>query len=173
MKYVKTSVFAVAGVLITLILPISTHAQKDVKVTNSPSEPVPVTGTVSVGNVVEFKLVIPVGAFSKRTTELGLFQVVSGPDTEGTSYAITSMTVTNRGSATTAASLNGMWGNTNDCIAFDGLQVSLGPIVELAPGQTIHLSFPQPFVLSAKPGAVSCLRGNSLGATFTVVGYRF
>jgi hypothetical protein len=176
MKHIKNSLVVFAVVLAvtavgTFFIPSFTHgqppttAQKDVKVINSPSEPVPVTGTVSVGNVVGFHPVIPAGAFSvSRFGEA----IVSGPDPAGTSYAITSLTIANTNeSASAGLTISGAWGD--DCVfAFS----PAGIFVPVPAGDTIHLSFPQPFVLSAQPGAVSCLKGSS-SIHYTVIGYRF
>src|SRR4030095_8012742 len=110
MRYIKNSITAFAVVLITLIFPTSMQAQKDVKVVNSPSEPVPVTGTINVGNTIQIRSVIPAGAFS---VVVGNNSPVSGPDPAGTSYAITSITFANGSSSENAfAGVNSNWGNT-------------------------------------------------------------
>jgi|SoiMethySBSTD1v2_1073268.scaffolds.fasta_scaffold370919_2 hypothetical protein len=107
-----------------------------------------------------------------------LVQVVSGPDPQTTNYAITSFTVTNQSENETATVLiSGSWGsNTTDCVVSPGADVP-GPQVTVRAGETVHLSFPQPFVLSALPGTVSCLRLGNFGSdaplTYMVVGYRF
>ena len=170
MRYVRNSVVALVGLLIMLVSPVHTSAQKDVKVTNSPSEPVPVTGTVNVGNTVQFRPAIPPGAFS-IFTETGN---VSGPDPAGTSYAITSLTVADVGFGSAAVIVRGVWGDTSDCSSISNSTVTIGPLVKVPAGGTIHLSFPQPFILSAKPGATSCLRVEGpVGIDYTVVGYKF
>ena len=143
---------------------------QNVKVVNAPNEPVPVTGTVSVGNTVETRAGIPSGAFSVVSSG-GL---VSGPDPEGTSYAITSVTVANSSSTSVQALLDGVYATTSDCTNFTGASITRGPRVRVPAGETVHLSFPQPFVLSARPGEAACLLTGGAGAdvTFTLVGYR-
>lgn len=174
------SLLALVG-LVTLVAPSPTQGQKPaepvgpvkpVQVVNSPSKPMHVTGVVDVGNVVQVQAAVPPGAFSV-VTGVG---VVSGADPEGTSYAITSVTVANTSSGPTTAQLGAAWGVTSDCTSFDSITSNAaGPVVTVPAGETAHLSFPQPFVLSARPGASACLR-TSLGggaAEITVVGYRF
>lgn len=170
----KNSVVAFIAVLIVLVSPLHTPAQKDVKVTNSPSEPVPVTGTVNVGNIVQFRPVIPTGAFSLSTFQ-GSARV-SGPDPEGTSYAISSLTVANLDSIALRFAVIGKFGTTSDCLEFTGLPTEVvGPVVKVPAGETVHLLFPQPFILRAKPGTTACLSALPLeGEAFMgVVGYRF
>lgn len=170
MKHIKNSVIAFAALLVTLVFPISTLAQKDVRVVNSPSESVPVTGTINVGNTVQIRPAIPPGAFSIFTDN----GKVSGPDPEGTSYAITSLTVADVGFGAAAVIVRGVWGDTSDCISFSSSTATFGPLVKVPAGGTVHLSFPQPFILSAKPGAASCLRVEGpVGIDYTVVGYKF
>ena len=65
-----------ASVLVTVVFLIVINAQspaapassgppaQNVKVVNSPSEAVPVTGVINVGNVLQVKPVLPAGAFS-------------------------------------------------------------------------------------------------------------
>jgi hypothetical protein len=111
---------------------------------------------------------VPKSAFSVVADQT---QPVSGPDPGGTSYAITSLTVSNRGSASVTAFAFARWSSTTDCSG----GFSSGPIVAVPAGETVHMSFPQAFVLSAQPSATSCLMvGHSGGAVdFTVVGYKF
>jgi len=112
---------------------------------------------------------VPKNAFSVVTNPT---QPVSGPDPGGTSYAITSLTVANHGSSSLTAFAFARWSSTTDCGS--GI-FSSGPTVTVPAGETVHMSFPQPFVLSAQLTATSCLLvGHSGGsADFTVVGYRF
>ena len=115
---------------------------------------------------------VPKNSFSLMTHE----RLISGPDPEGTSYAITSLTVSNAAGASTPALLRGLWGNTSDCFSFSDLGTqTFGPNIIVPAGETVHLAFPQPFVISAKEGAASCLRveHNPTGVNVTVVGYRF
>jgi hypothetical protein len=124
---------------------------------------------------------VPKTAFSvvKPSPPDTVVTVISGPDAGGTSYAITSLTVTNQSESDSANVLmQGSWGfNPTDCVVSPGESL-LGPQVKVPAGQTVHVSFPQPFVLSARPGAISCLRiGNVSGEfpslVYIVVGYRF
>lgn len=184
MKKQSLAIFAgqllFAGAL-TLIAPQVEYSQKaptPVKVTNTSSEPVPVNGTVNIGNTLQIRPAIPEQAFSK-TWDLGYpstgTQIVSR-DSAGTNYAITSFTVTNYGSVTSGGSLNGWFGDrlTDDnCYNPDNATPVLGPVVYVPPGQTIHVTFPQPFVLRAMPGANSCLTIRGLNMLVSVVGYRF
>src|SRR5690349_2862046 len=140
MKYYKN--FAILfALLVKLVFPSLIAAQsanapsttgspaQNVKVVNAPAEAVPVTGAINVGNVVQVKPVIPAGTFSLFLT-VGL---VSGPDPEGTNYAITSITFANPTGASTIASINGLWGGTSDCLSFPGgpPTLSTGPTVSL------------------------------------------
>jgi|SoiMethySBSTD1v2_1073268.scaffolds.fasta_scaffold413516_1 hypothetical protein len=121
---------------------------------------------------------VPKSAFSIRGASAQDF-IVSGPDSEGTSYAITSLTVVNDNSVPAGRILHGLWSSTSDCLNFSGsLGSVLGPEVKVPAGETVHLSFQQPFILSAQPGAASCLRleSTNLGdppVHYMVVGYRF
>jgi hypothetical protein len=116
---------------------------------------------------------VPSGAFSVVLNDVG---VISGPDPEGTNYAITSVTVANTSSVQTYATLGAIWGATEDCKFFSSDTTGAeGPQIVVPAGGTVHLTFPQPFVLSARPGAAACLKTSVGGADarFTVVGYRF
>jgi len=121
---------------------------------------------------------VPKKAFSVRGATSQDF-IVSGPDSEGTSYAITSLTVVNDNSVPAGRILHGLWSSTSDCLNFSGSSGSLlGPEVKVPAGETVHLSFPEPFILTAQPGAASCLRleSTNLGdppVHYMVVGYRF
>ena len=114
---------------------------------------------------------VPKSAFSVAIDQT---HAVSGPDPGGTSYAITSLTVANRSSTSVTAFAFALWSPTTDCGS--GI-LSGGPSVVVPAGETVHMSFPQPFVLSALPTATSCLKvsnsGEPVAVDFTVVGYRF
>ena len=158
------SAIALAGV-VTFVAPRPTQGQK-------PSESAGPAKPVQVINVAQTQAAVPPGAFSV-VTGVG---VVSGADPEGTSYAITSVTVANTSSGPTTATLGAVWGETSDCTSFgSSTSKAAGPKVTVPAGETVHLSFPQPFVLSAGPGAAACLRASLGGgnAAITVVGYRF
>jgi hypothetical protein len=154
-----------------------------VTVVNTTANPVPVTGnvsgsvtitgtpTVQVTGTVETQTAIPSAAFSNSKGG-----VVSGPDPAGTSYAITSVTVANGGTEPILLpSVVAAYGPTGDCVQFTGpFLTSEGPGIVIPAEGSVHLSFPQPFVLAARPGAVSCLRTSTGSLIFvSVVGYRF
>ena len=215
MKQIKSSLVVLAGMLaviglVTFFIPSLTQGQpgapptelpppQNVTVVNSPSQPVPVTGTisvgsepvpvtgtvnvgneavpvtgtVSVGNVVQFQPAISVGAFSKRFLFGSGLWLISGPDPAGTSYAITSLTLANVNDNAANVITYAGWSDT-DC-TLNPTHFQHGPVVQLRANETVHLSFPQPFVFAAQPGASSCL---VIGITHpniatTVVGYRF
>ena len=159
MKYHKNSA-VLAGVIVTVVFLIISNAQSPaapsspqaltVKVVNSSSEAVPVTGVINVGNVLQVKPVLPAGAFSVVT----LRGVLSGPDPEGTNYAITSITMTNTTADSTGGVISGQWGNTSDCSSFLGESPKIlgGPSVTLRPGETVHLAFPQTLHSSGSTG---------------------
>ncbi len=98
--------------------------------------------------------------------------VLLAPDPAGPSYAITSLTVTNGASTLATTQLSALFG-TPDCGVAQSF--SSGPIVRVPPGQTVHLVFPQPFILSARPGLNSCLRVDTPAppVEFSVVGFKF
>ena len=159
------SVFALTA-LVTLLAPSPTRGQK-------PSEAAGPAKPVLVGNVVQTQTALPPGAFSTVVTGVGTF---SGADPEGTSYAITRITVANTSGGPTTATLGAVWGVTSDCSSFPEITSHApGPKVAVPAGETVHLSFPQPFVLPARPGAAACLLNSLAGgeAVITVVGYRF
>jgi hypothetical protein len=142
-----------------------------VLVVNTETNPVPVT--VGADDVVRTQAAVPSGAFSVVLNGPG---VVSGPDPEGTNYAITSVTVANTSAPQSVANIGAIWGATSDCTSFGGDTTNaVGPRIVVPGGDTVHLAFPQPFVLTARPGAAACLRVSlgGAGTTFTVVGYRF
>src|SRR5262249_61429951 len=126
MKYCKNSAI-LSSVLVTVVFPSLIKAQspaaptaqgpptQNVKVVNSPSEAVPVTGAINVGNVVKVKPDVPPGAFSIAGQLL-----VSGPDPQGTNYAITSLTFANFSGESHSATIQGLCGNTSDCLSFSG-----------------------------------------------------
>jgi hypothetical protein len=116
----------------------------------------------------------PDGAFSF----FGHGENVIALDPAGTSYAITSLTISNpTENSIGLGGVSGNFGDTNDCQSFLGQPPAIapGPIISIPAGQTVHLSFPQPFVISPEPGRTSCLvtTGGGQNANYTVVGYRF
>ena len=114
---------------------------------------------------------VPKTAFSVATDGA----VLSGPDPEGTSYAITSITVANFGPDVSFV-VRARWGTTGDCLSFSGEPQHLtGTQIIIHAVETVHLSFPQPLILAAKPGAGACLNviSSSPSQFVTVVGYKF
>jgi hypothetical protein len=140
------------------------------------------TASVAITNTADVQLSIPAGAFSSLQTEgspPGTRPVFSGPDPAGTNYAITSITVANPNATPAQVDVFAKYGTTNDCQTFPtGLPKEfIGPYIEVPANDTVHLDFPQPFVVSAQAGDNSCLvsnlDGNPQGDVITVVGYRF
>jgi hypothetical protein len=116
---------------------------------------------------------------TKQTDGAFSFFVLDGEgpirqDPAGTSYAITSLTISNTRETYIVTGVHGNFGDTDDCKSFFGQppEGQAGPIILVPAGQTVHLSFPQPFVISPKPGRTSCLVTGA-AATYTVVGYKF
>ena len=151
----------------------------DAKIVNTEAEPVPVTGTLTVGNTVNTQIAIPAGAFSAVNQGTGVLSL-SGPDPAGTSYAITSITVANSNGTSILSGINALWGSLLDpghCTGAGSGVVGIGPFVRVPPGETVHITFPQPFILRYQPfypGPASCLTiGSAANETVTVVGYRF
>jgi hypothetical protein len=128
--------------------------------------------SVTVANTATVQAAIPAGAFSVVLTTTGAGQVVSGPDPAGTNYAITSVTFRNGGSSPELGTLDGFYGATiADCLS-GAYQTVFGPRAVIPPGDTVHLSFPQPFVIKAASAGAACLlQGGNVAST--VVGYKF
>jgi hypothetical protein len=133
-----------------------------------------VAGSVTVANAPMVQLSIPAGQFSAYVPSVpGL---VSGPDPAGTNYAITSVTFANGGSTGASGDLIAVYATTSDCQDFSGqVLTSLGPVAAVPPGDTVHLSFPQPFVIAAAPGGAACLQVEESAPELraVVVGYTF
>ena len=151
----------------------------DVTVVNTRSQPVPVIGTVNVGNTLTFRPAVPEGAFSVQP-EPRVAARISGRDAVGSRYAITSLTVENTGTLPARGVLVATYGDLSPECEFADVETGLsvvGPGASVLPGDTVHLTFPQPFILSP-PSGPSCLlavtvAGSATGLRFTVVGYRF
>jgi hypothetical protein len=150
-----------------------------VTVTGTPNVNVVNTPTVQINGTVQTQTGIPATAFSKIVLVNGPV-VLSGPNPAGTRYAITSLTVTNDGLTSIPGTglLQGVYGSTTDCSLFtSAISPSAGPQAVVAPNTTVHLSFPQPFVIIPKAGANSCLVASNIagGASviITVVGFTF
>jgi hypothetical protein len=146
-------------------------------VTNDAANPVPVKqqGAIDVnvlGNV-STRPNIPTTQFSVARS-LTNFTIISGPDPAGTNYAITSISVANSGSSSALANVVSYYGTTTDCHFGTTFDLTNGPSANVPPGDTVSLVFPQPFVLTAKPGAQTCLTVLNLAPLeMTIVGYRF
>jgi hypothetical protein len=127
------------------------------------------TAAVHVLGSVSTHQTSPPGAFS-TSVPVGLVgPVLLGPDPPGTNYAITSVTFTNGGDKPIYENLHGVYGPGPSCFS-EPFNRSQGPEVIVQTG-TVHLDFPQPYLILAKPGAISCLMGGDFYTT--VVGYRF
>ncbi len=162
---------------------------------NVVNTPLPVQGTVNVGNfpatqpvsgsvtisgtpsvrvtgTVQAQTSIPAEAFSVVQFH-STSSVISGPDSAGTNYAITSVTFANPESSAKESFLSVAYGSTSDCVHFSPLLAVIdGPHAEVPANGTVHLSFPQPFIFATQPGAASCLMFSAETDT-TVVGYKF
>lgn len=139
-----------------------------------------VGGTVNVGGSVnvgtpKITLGIPATQFSERLTGGSEPQVASGPDPAGTSYAITSLTLSNEDDAYHKAQLRGRWGTISDCRSHDITNETNGPEIVVGPHDTVHLTFAQPYVMSALSGANSCLVVDRTDpfVGVAIVGYKF
>ena len=183
------AILALVGVMLLVTGGAEAVSNKisSVFVTNGSSHPVPVreqnldanndlrvheqgTSNVKVLGSVPVQTGIPATQFSRR---VGAITPVSGPDPAGTNYAITSVTFSNGTDSLQGASLVGSYGSTSDCSEFQGLPTDHGgPLAVVPAHQTVSMTFPQPFVIKAAPGATSCLTNNG-GTLTTVVGYRF
>jgi hypothetical protein len=172
LKLKQTLTATAAALLFTLAGTAAAQAQEQQKADRRPPPQ-----DVNVTNVVPTHPGAPPGAFSVfiETGANGGFNPVPGPEAEGTSFAVTSFTVTNNTlSETITAYLWGLWGTTSDCASFQrDTRIQRGPDVKVPPRQTLHLTFPQPVIFSAKPGPTSCLAAVTNGSAYVyVVGYR-
>jgi len=184
----RKSVFALAGVLAMLgVIAVLTPekgfgqnpaapGQSKVIDANIINTTLPVTGSVSVANVVETHSALPSGAFSVMKDSQSISNsTIVGPDPEGTNYAITSLTVANPSFVSARVNLFARYGTTTNCQNFNGPPIEIvGPYVVVPAGETVHLTFPQPFILTARPGSAGCMASTTPENLFiTVVGYRF
>jgi hypothetical protein len=171
--YARTSIsFLVALGSAALLLAAANAAPPptSVVVTNTP---LPVT----LGETVQTETVIPSTAFSTVLSILNspaTLGVISGPDPAGTSYAITSVTVTNYSGDLALVGLTANYGTTSDCKTFQERSFGDGPLVFVPPSATTHLAFPQPVVLPKVDGKpTSCLNvSGPIQVNVVVVGYR-
>lgn len=135
------------------------------------------TANVNVVGNASVQAGIPATQFSATASTGGPLAVLSGPDPAGTNYAITSVSFSARGDAPQDATLLADYGATSDCRVFNESPNPVGgPNVIVPAHDTVSLTFPQPFVLKARPGGNSCLTASPSGLStllVTIVGYRF
>jgi hypothetical protein len=117
------------------------------------------TVPVNVGNIVSVQG-IPPRAFSVLAD--GTSVVILGSDPVGTHYALSSLTFTN---ASDQHVIDGVFALSGGCLSGS---TKFGPVVELAAHSTVHLDFPQPYVLEG-----ACLAHNIAPVLIAAVGYRF
>jgi hypothetical protein len=131
------------------------------------------TANVNVTNTAQVQAAIPAEAFSfvGGVPSVGDAKI-SGPDPAGTNYAITSFTISNFADTPQVAFLAAVYGTTVDCVNFSGFDTRAGPQIEVPPHDTVHVDFPQPFVIAAKFGSDACLMAGGSGGGIAVVGYR-
>lgn len=147
-------------------------------VTNDSANPVPVkqqgATDVNVLGSVSTRPNIPTTQFS-YALYLTTSAIISGPDPAGTNYAITSISFANPGSTSAIANVVSFYGTTTtDCTFTGPFDLTSGPVAYVPGGDTVNMVFPQPFVLTAKSGAQTCLTVLVLAPLeMTIVGYRF
>jgi hypothetical protein len=133
-------------------------ARNGVQIVNPATAPVRVVGN--------FLLAIPATAFSVNTEELGN-TILAGPE-PSTRYAITSVTATNTGSTITRVDLYIVSVQGNTCALLGHKLTALVP-----PSETVHLAFPQPYVLTNDSASDVCLIVDKGVAEVAVAGYKF
>jgi len=112
------------------------------------------------------------------------------PDPSGTQYAITSMTVSNAGGGVgggtagpvtltlIAVAFGTLENNTCRLLHLGFAEAAPGPKVTVPPLDTIHITFPQPYITAPVTGPFVCLGATaetatgSIGLTWSAVGYR-
>ena len=170
----------------------------NVTVTNPASNPVPVTGTLSVGGSVTINNpttapvpvqgvvgaipLLPTNAFSIPPTQPSLAASGSSsqkPDPSGTRYAISSITVTN---TTTGAGLitfrayGSQLAIGGTCAGVvNAVSHSDGPVIWVPANATVHIAFPQPFITEPATGPNVCMTAGGFGfesSTWSMVGYK-
>src|SRR5712691_8653566 len=151
-----------------------------VLVTNDASNPVRVheqnldlSGNIKVHEqgTANVRVVLPSNSFSVTNTTQQLPQDIEFCPSQdlpsGTTWFVTSFTAANLGTALGAADIN----LEPSSGAPPGSQPVLGPRIAVPPSETVHLAFPQPFVLTA-PDVGYWLEGRGAGLNLTLVGYR-
>jgi hypothetical protein len=146
-------------------------------VINTPQQPVPV-------NVVGPVTITPTSAGQPFTTQpvqisVALAGAFVPPDPSGTKYAITSVTVSNSSTTMNTAVLFAIAveNATNNSCRFLSNEVerAAGPRVSVPPGNTVHITFPQPYITQAVSGPNVCLAAageGSVGVTWSAVGFK-
>jgi hypothetical protein len=133
------------------------------------------TANVSVVGNVPTQEGIPATQFSRVLFAEGPIVPVSGSDPAGTNYAITSVSFSNRQDTPDELELFAFYGTlASDCSSTGGTTAVIrGPSALVPAHDTVSMTFPQPFVMKAQPGASSCLVGRAQLGHMTVVGYTF
>jgi hypothetical protein len=115
--------------------------------------------------------VLPSNSFSVTNTTFQLPQDIEFCPSQdlpsGTKWFVTSFTAANLGTGLGAADIN----LEPSSGAPPGSQPVLGPRIAVPESETVHLAFPQPFMLTA-PDVGYCLEGRGAGLNLTLVGYR-
>lgn len=180
-------VMAVSGVLLaaTLLHEQVANARslaQLVLVTNTRAQAVPVreqgTPHVGVTGTVATKQALPARAFSVMRRfgggpGTGVAPVLP-PDLPDTTYVVVSVTATNRTDSPQFGEKNAQYGLTPDCRIYGGIpEFRFGPSFAVPARDTVHLAFPQPFVIPVHPEGTSCLIMSASGRVdVAVVGYR-
>jgi hypothetical protein len=167
----------------------------NVTVTNPPSNPVPVTGSLNVSGgltvnnpasapvpiagVVGAIPLLPANAFTIPPTQpsLSFAGSVTPPDPSGTRYAISSVTVTNPTGASGVLIVRAeATAVTANCrFIFNEVASADGPTIYVPAQSTVQVTFPQPYVTAAISGPQVCLAAGgfgTVGATWSAVGYK-
>lgn len=97
---------------------------------------------ISPQGTVQTQAAVPGTQFSAPAVQSG--ETVGGPTNAGTTYAITSLVVSNQGAQAEAGTLSIQQG----CTTASQLADQSGPVIEVPAGGTIDVSFPQPFILT-------------------------
>jgi len=112
------------------------------------------------------------------------------PDPSGTQYAITSVTVSNASGGLQggpaepvtltliAVAFSTAENNTCRLLHLGFVETAPGPTVTVSPQDTVHLTFPQPYITAPVIGPLVCLGATSIttgaarGITWSAVGYK-
>ena len=110
------------------------------------------------------------------------------PDPSGTQYAITSVTVSNAGGGVGAAeprtltlfavAFSAAENDTCRLLHLGFVEWAPGPKVTVPPLDTVHITFPEPYITAPVNGPLVCLGAtaetatNTIGLTWSAVGYK-